>query len=95
MYDNVAYSDTVCSDMECVDIRNPTMCISKTADDGTPCGNKKVNIFIHMSADIIFQFELEYFTCQKMEEIMIDLKMGFTFDLLNRCSLYFMCLLIS
>ena len=42
-YDNVAYSDTVCSDMQCMDPSNTRMCISKTADDGTPCGSKKVN----------------------------------------------------
>ena len=54
VYDNVAYSDTVCSDMECVDIRNPNMCISKTADDGTPCGNKKVSVLFICPLTLFF-----------------------------------------
>ena len=46
-YDNVAYSSIVCSDMQCVDPAQTSMCASKTADDGTPCGNRKVLVYMY------------------------------------------------
>ena len=51
----MAYSDAVCSDMQCVDPNDIRMCISKRADDGTPCGNKKVilvNITVTLESSI-------------------------------------------